>query len=88
MYEVNGIKSYLGIIIGVQSKTMVDTGRQDDKIAGLNPDSNPTVGLVPDIKVATSIQTVTNFLISMNVFCVEILQFPFVIGKCLWRYIK
>lgn len=67
---------------------MVDTGRQDDKIAGLDPDSNPTVAIVPDIEVATAIQTVANFLIGMNVLCVEILQLRFVIGKFLWAYIK
>lgn len=67
---------------------MVDTGRQDDKIAGLNPDSNPTVVLVPDVEVTTSIQAVANFLIGVNVLCEEILQLRFIIGKFLWTYIK
>jgi hypothetical protein len=63
---------------------MVDSSWQYDKITGLDPNANPAIVFVSNIEVATSLQTITNLFILMNVLSVEILQLLFVIFNFLW----
>lgn len=76
---MRNLLNYLGVVIGVQSEPVVDSGWQNDKIAGLDPDANPIVFLVSNIKVAASFQTVTYLLVGMYVLRVEVLQLLFVV---------
>lgn len=68
------VYTYLNIVGGIKSETMVNPSRQNNEITSVDVDSNPTVILIPHIKVATPLQTITYLLITMNVLCVEILQ--------------
>lgn len=45
---------YLNVVAGVECEAVVNTSRKDNEIAWFHPDSDPTVILVPNIKVATS----------------------------------
>lgn len=66
--------AYLNIVGGVKSETMVNPSRQNNEITSVDVDSNPTVILIPHIKVATALQTIAYLLITMYVLCVKTLE--------------
>lgn len=61
--NLNKFSTCLDVVAGIQSKPMVNSGRQDDEIAGLDPDPNPTVVVASNVEVATPFQAVTYFLV-------------------------
>ncbi|KAF5760137.1 hypothetical protein HanXRQr2_Chr16g0749771 [Helianthus annuus] len=70
---------YLDIVGGVEGESVVDSGWQNDEVASLDPNANPTIIVVPDIKIPTPFQTITYLFVCMNVLCIEVLQLLLII---------
>ncbi|KAE8663494.1 Oxidoreductase, putative isoform 2 [Hibiscus syriacus] len=68
----------------VKSEPMVDSGRQYNEIACLDPNPNPSVILVPDIEISTAFQTVAYLFIGMYVLGVKIPQLLLIVSNFLW----
>lgn len=69
----------LDIVISVKGEPVVNSSRQDDQITSLDPNTNPTIIFVPNIKVPTPFQTVTYLFVCVNVLCVEVPQLLLII---------
>lgn len=52
--DAHYLDSHLNIVASIKGEPVVNPSRQNDKVTSLNPDSNPTVILVSNIKVPTS----------------------------------
>lgn len=53
----------LDVVLGVGSKSVVDTGRKNKQVALLNGDANPLVTFATNVEKTTSIQDVSDFLV-------------------------
>ncbi len=58
----------------VQGEAMVDASRQGDQVPFVHGDSNPSVLLVPDVKVGPAVQDVADLIIQVQVLLEEHLQ--------------
>lgn len=58
----------------IHGETVVDASRQTDQVPLFHGDADPSVLLVPDVKVGLAIQDVANLVIQMQVFLKEHLQ--------------
>lgn len=58
----------------VQGEAMVDAGRQGDQVPLAHGDADPSVLLVPDVKVGLAVQDVADLIIQVQVLLEEYLQ--------------
>lgn len=80
--------SYLDGVIGVECEAVVNSGGENDEVAGLEGDSNPTVLVVPHVEVTASFEAVPDFFVLVYVFRVEVLELLFEVVQFLGGYIK
>lgn len=58
----------------VQGEAMVDASREGDQVPFVHEDPNPSVLLVPDVKVGPAVQDVADLIVQMQVLLKEHLQ--------------
>lgn len=83
-----GKNIHLNVVCNVQSEPMVYTSGEHNHVSFLDPYADPTVILVPYIKIPTSLQAVTNLFIRMNVLCKEALQLLLIVLHFFWAQVQ
>jgi hypothetical protein len=66
-------------IILIDSKTMINARRHNSQIPLFQPQSNPLVARTPDVKIASAIENIANFLVFVQVFVEEGFYFFFIV---------